>query len=682
MNRKIITILLSLLMTLGTVTIVLKNHNETSVKATELPESGIGIDYQFTWERVEDFGNVIHDADWSEENDIPKGRSWATAGEEYTINEILDKYMNGENTACGLTDYAELPIGYVSGLRGKFGGIIEKQYSTKIVVHNYSLSLINPEGPDLILSHEDVFPFGIGFFPNINTDSRTHFDNLDDPVTIRNLDDYPIIHPFSGASYNCYYNVSATVLNNFPGVLGGTVKYIEEYESMPENQNDTVFIINETNSCITKIQNITQNATGCILIHDQIINYTFVDAANQNCSFTRIKDTDANISLLLADLENETEFFVMLDNETQTLNFFDLSYTPEEETPWVGLMSLRYESDQWGSGYSKDGYDGIDVIQQNRNCWIYNKLNHDNECKAIIIVGPGDTHFMLPTVHGWRWFNVPFWLDVYYVPMFSVAEEVKTWLDNHPAATVEGFIDQELYQQTHSDPGVVSHNVVAYRNNTKSPDDKIVVLSNRMDSWWSEAPGDSGVGGAILLGIAKYLKDNDIIPKYNLTFLFTTGEEFGMRGAQHFVDTHECGIGAGKYNYIYWIGFEQLGFYLTNSQSKLLTSINTTDDENLINLISTIASQTNYEERTGDNYDFGVGKREGGAAEDYVWKDNCPVTILFEKSGGWDGWHRAGGDDYEEGDSLQYIDRNDVDVTFELAWNVTKYFIVNPECQF
>jgi hypothetical protein len=37
---------------------------------------------------------------------------------------------------------------------------------------------------------------------------------------------------------------------------------------------------------------------------------------------------------------------------------------------------------------------------------------------------------------------------------------------------------------------------------------------------------------------------------------------------------------------------------------------------------------------------------------------------------------------FTEGDSLKYIDRNDVNVTFELAWNVTKYFMVNPNCHF
>ncbi len=36
-------------MTLGAVTIVLKNDNELSVKATEIPEGEIGLDHEWIW---------------------------------------------------------------------------------------------------------------------------------------------------------------------------------------------------------------------------------------------------------------------------------------------------------------------------------------------------------------------------------------------------------------------------------------------------------------------------------------------------------------------------------------------------------------------------------------------------------------------------------------------------------
>ena len=83
-------------------------------------------------------------------------------------------------------------------------------------------------------------------------------------------------------------------LNHFPAILGGIVEYIEDGQSIPEDQNDTVFLMNESISCETKIQNITENATGCILIHDQNRNYNFGNADDQNCSFAWINWTDSN----------------------------------------------------------------------------------------------------------------------------------------------------------------------------------------------------------------------------------------------------------------------------------------------------------------------------------------------------------------------------------------------------
>jgi len=299
--------------------------------------------------------------------------------------------------------------------------------------------------------------------------------------------------------------------------------------------------------------------------------------------------------------------------------------------------------------------------------------------RALIIAGPGTTHFMLPPCYNWGWFNFPYWIDNYPLPIFSVNENTGSSLRQNPDITVTGFIDQNVRVQTKNTPGVISHNVVAYRNISNSPNNGIVVLSNRIDNWWNQGPGDSGVGGAILLGIAKYFKDNNIIPKYNLTYLFTTGEEYGMRGAQHFIDTHPKGTGFGEYNYITWIGFDQLGFNLTAPGNKLSTQIRTNVDMKPI--IGAISNDTNYQERTDNFYDFNVLERHGGGTEDYVWKNNAGTTIQFGKENGWDGWHRAG-NNYHDGDSLANIDFNDVNVTSELAWNVTKYFCVNPNCHF
>lgn len=637
------------------------------------------LDYDYVWNLTEDFASVIHDVNWSENGEygIPKGRSWATAGENYTRDYILWPNIGIPNNPCGLTNYTLLPIKYVDTERGKepFFKFLRKQYSTKIVINDYSLTLENDGEPSKSLPYSEFFPYGIGALPYFRPIFRTRFSS----VPIRDLNDDSIMNVFANATEN-FFNVSVKkVLFNGTGIIAGTVKYIKDTQSIPEDQNDTVFLMNESISCETKIQNITDNATGCILIYDQNRNYNFNDAEGQNCSIVQINCTHTNLSLLLNDLENGTEYFVMLDYEAQTLTFINLSNYQTDDEPYVGLMRLRNESDSDGSGFIDE------VIGQNINAFFTGLLNR-NKCKAIIVAGPGDTHFMLHTVYRWGWFNqINTFKGPYknfpFTPMFSVNDTVWNWLYQRiGTATVSGFINQTPKRQTPSHPGVISHNVVAYRNISHSPDDKIVVLSNRVDGWWSETAGDSGVGGAILLGIAKFFQDNNITPKYNLTFLFTTGGEYGMRGAQHFVDTHPNGTGDGEYNYIHWIGFDQLGFNLTGDGNTLQTEIKTQNESR--SLIRAIANDTDYKSRNHNYYDFYVNYTHGGGCEDYVWKDNCPNTILFTKGErGWNGWHRAG-KNYTEGDSLKYIDRNDVNVTFELAWNITKYFCVNPDCEF
>lgn len=106
-----------------------------------------------------------------------------------------------------------------------------------------------------------------------------------------------------------------------------------------------------------------------------------------------------------------------------------------------------------------------------------------------------------------------------------------------------------------------------------------------------------------------------------------------MRGAQHYVDSHPQGTGPGKYNFIAWIGFDQLGFHYPPNVKHTFGLI-TNRLLTIKPILQEIERQTNYEKKTDYLYGFDakaplfipVG------AEDFVWNDVCD-TILFEKSG-------------------------------------------------
>jgi hypothetical protein len=150
LRKKYFAIVISLLMVTGTTVVIIETSDDTVVKASgTVPEGGIGLDHDWIWDKVNRFANVIHDADWSEENDIPKGRAWASAGENYTIARILYPFMNGSGSDCGLTNMQNLTIGKIIGS--------SREYSTMIQIGNYNLDIYKGLNPptlykDLTLS--------------------------------------------------------------------------------------------------------------------------------------------------------------------------------------------------------------------------------------------------------------------------------------------------------------------------------------------------------------------------------------------------------------------------------------------------------------------------------------------------------------------------------------------------
>ncbi len=133
MNKKILIIVICTLLISNSV--VLFYENET-VKAGEGGGgTSIQLDYDYVWSVLRDLCNVTYNANWSKENDIVKGRAWATEGENCTINTILIPEM--ENN-CSLSGVKKLQIGYIDR-----DGYRDREYSSKVVTNNYQLIINN-----------------------------------------------------------------------------------------------------------------------------------------------------------------------------------------------------------------------------------------------------------------------------------------------------------------------------------------------------------------------------------------------------------------------------------------------------------------------------------------------------------------------------------------------------------
>jgi len=311
--------------------------------------------------------------------------------------------------------------------------------------------------------------------------------------------------------------------------------------------------------------------------------------------------------------------------------------------------------------------------------------------------------------HNLGWYRL---IDALYLipfpslPIYCVNRTVGLTLARHSGDVnniVTGYESQEYYEEKHNGStwttGVAAYDVVGHINIPKSPDNRIAVISNRLDSHAGECPGDSGAGVGMVLGIAKYLKEYGITPKYNLTFLETTGEEYGYRGAQYYSDKHE-------YDHIFlFIGFDQLGMKQPGTNLTAANSNNTNrrivweivneshyHDRTKFNFQDTVADDYNRTKRNEKDNASGTDPYMGHGAEDIVWMQrdvpkklkpgvtHCD-TICFGKEGNWP-YHHQTGMNFKAGDSLDNENWTDLNVNFEIGWNVTKYFTVNPNCHF
>jgi len=236
----------------------------------------------------------------------------------------------------------------------------------------------------------------------------------------------------------------------------------------------------------------------------------------------------------------------------------------------------------------------------------------------------------------------------------------------------------DFYINQRWNESVESYNVIGQLNGT-NPDETIIVCS-LYDSWWCQGTGDSAIGMAMVISIAKYFKDHNIMPKCNVKFIAFGAEEHGGGGAFHYELTHR------DENISHIIDLNQLGFTALIPEN--LEFQIWTNNETLNTTIYKIAEKTDFTERTGTGFQT-IYKGDGGPSNSHAFGlanekgDRSCNTILFFKTGckvpGSPKWlnHHKDGLGHMEGDVIKYFNWNETSVSGEMVWNVTKYFTVD-----
>ncbi|MCX6666409.1 MAG: M28 family peptidase, partial [Euryarchaeota archaeon] len=298
----------------------------------------------------------------------------------------------------------------------------------------------------------------------------------------------------------------------------------------------------------------------------------------------------------------------------------------------------------------------------------------NNGCRGGIIYDYNDDTYMMykPMVY-WNAKNPSTleWTRFPAVPLFSVNGAVGARLQedaNRRLADKQLRIDYYMNQVYLED--ITSDNVVGNINGKDNG--KIAIIGAHYDSWWGQCSGDNAANVGIFLGLAKYIKDNNLTPKYNLRFIGFTGEEYGLSGSNFHNLVHP------NDNIKYMLNLEPPTYQQLNPPDELEIS---TIHQNEFNIVNQIMTESTYTEKTGYNVKW--LNESSSPSDDYSFNGRSGITTigLQKERYNWTGYHRTG-DNYQEGDAFKYINQTYLAITADVAWNISKYFFFDPDCRF
>lgn len=183
-------------------------------------------------------------------------------------------------------------------------------------------------------------------------------------------------------------------------------------------------------------------------------------------------------------------------------------------------------------------------------------------------------------------------------PGFSIngsnGKWIKNYLNNPNYVVKADFCSEWAWER------VDSWNVIGEIPGNSS---KVAIINDFYDGWWNQATCDEAVGVGLILGIAKYLIDNNIKPELTLRFITWGGHERYFRGAKHYLKNNSI----KKYYYqtipqddeediIYTFNPGNFGFNYTYDMS---FNVAHKRDDTLMKYMQSIAQELNYTERTG-----------------------------------------------------------------------------------
>ncbi len=645
----------------------------------------IGLDYNFIYGAIKDLSEIINNSQYGVYFDIYFGREFATKGELEALNKIRD--WIDENTDNLTSTITIEPIGNDS-IQGCHEHIM-KLVNNKLELMGYGLEFREGSSgpPDVVIPNNESFVFlnrtisGNLEENNITTDEYVKI--VWPPLGGENgSTENPLNINYSEYGLNItIYNMSYNRLGTTDSIIFGETTYIEDYsKSSTEEKIDKIHIINVTdenyNNTVESLYD--SNASGFILIRDNVS-----EIKNWSIDVAGVAVSSENGSLLINLTENGTIF----------------TFPTEEEVPLdTGMLQIYHRNDTCinnekriylvNTSWFEDP--GPHIIPNWYQLIIFNNIAFKERCKGIILINSlyPQTHLMYPYSKLIRW-SKHLSYSRFRSPMFSIngsvivngeMKDFMSWVKEQNGTNNPVKANYWILQRKND--SVESYNI--YCDVIGEDTTKWIYMSGaHYEAWRGQSTSDNAVGVAQMLGILKYLNDNHITPKCNLRFMFHGGHENLLRGAYSHVFNPENEDVLKHANLM--LALDQLGHHFPAT-----FRINASD-ESMIPLLWAIFDDFDYNETYQETkgYDVRVGGKhapENGTIEAKIYNRNYRKDfhyvdldyIEFCKDS-LQTYHQTG-DNHTRGDTLDIVDRDDVNVTVDMIWSVAKYFTVNPDC--
>jgi len=244
-------------------------------------------------------------------------------------------------------------------------------------------------------------------------------------------------------------------------------------------------------------------------------------------------------------------------------------------------------------------------------------------------------------------------------------------IDEHACENWLKFKFDQAYEED-----VTSYNVIGEIQGVNP--DETVIVGCLYDCWWNQGTVDSAIGIGIMLSIAKYFKDNNIVPNRNIKFVAFSGEEFGLKGAYHYESLHRY-----DENVVTYIDLNQLGMDQTDPRLRFVVA---SSNKGLNHTMRGISNLYDYADITDDVADFWLRTlNEFNYPSDHQpfqeqfnkGKRSCDIINFIEahEDRKWY-YHHRDGMNHNEGDVMSHYNVDNVKAAMDIIWATIDYLVV------